>query len=149
MSSGYLWIENTTWSQKWGIKRLRHQMKWIFPRQRYELHGEKSEKEPCSAFLYIIGYVGRDIFNSFVRSGEERVKISTLFLKKFESHCKPKRNVTVERYKFNIRFRVQATEETIDQFVTALRLIAKDCEFKLLGDRETSIIAFEFDYECH
>ena len=38
----------------------------------------------------------------------------------------------MERYKFNTR--MQAAEESIDQFVTALRLIAKDCDFKLLED---------------
>ena len=38
----------------------------------------------------------------------------------------------MERYKFNTQ--MQAAEESIDQFVTALRLIAKDCDFKLLED---------------
>eukprot|EP00731_Ephydatia_muelleri_P001018 Em0001g1018a len=110
--------------------------KWRQWRQTMELFIElsmpdKSEKEKCSAFLYIIGQAGRDIFNAFVLTAEERDKINILFAK-FESYCKPKRNVTVERYKFNTR--MQAAEESIDQFVTALRLIAKDCDFKLLED---------------
>eukprot|EP00731_Ephydatia_muelleri_P020491 Em0013g218a len=92
---------------------------------------DKSEKEKCSAFLYIIDQAGRDIFNAFVLTSEERNKVNIVFAK-FENYCKPKRNGTVERYKFNTR--MQAAEENIDQFVTALRLIAKDCDFKLLED---------------
>ena len=65
------------------------------------------------------------------RRSEEQYKIRVL-LERFESYCKPKRNITVERYKFNTR--VQAAKETIDQYVTTLRLIANDCEFKQLED---------------
>ena len=52
---------------------------------------------------------------------EETDKIDVLFTK-FEAYCKPKQNVTIERYRFNMR--AQSKEETSDQYVLELRLIA-------------------------
>ena len=152
IGSDLLTCKNSTWCQKWDFEmehiKPPNEMdfstvdgtsvaeKWRRWRQTMELFielsmSDKSEKEKCNAFLYIIGQAGRNIFNAFVLTAEEQDKINVLFAK-FESYCKPKRNVTVERYKFNTR--MQAAEESIDQFVTALRLIAKDCDFKLLED---------------
>ena len=62
----------------------------------------KDEAEQCSAFLYIIGPAGRDIYHTFNISAQEKNKISILF-QKFEGYCRPKQNVTVERYRFNTR----------------------------------------------
>ena len=127
--------KNSTWCQKWDFE-MEHikppiemdfstmdgtsvAEKWRRWRMTMELFielsmSDKSEKEKCSAFLYIISQAGRDIFNAFVLTAEERDKINVLFAKS-ESYCKPKRNVTVERYKFNTR--TQAAEESIDQLL--------------------------------
>ena len=59
---------------------------------------DKSEKEKCSAFLYTIGQAGRDVYNT-MRLTEETNKIDILFCK-FDAYCKPKQNVTIERYCF-------------------------------------------------
>ena len=85
---------------------------------------DKSEKEKCKAFLYVIGPAGRDIFTALVLKDDEKDKIDVLF-KKFEEYCKPKKNVTVQRYKFNTR--CQGASESVDQYVTALRLAARTC----------------------
>ena len=61
-------------------------------------------------------------------------KIDVLFTK-FEEYCKPKQNVTIERYRFNTR--TQSKEETIDQYVLELRLIVKNCVF---GNLEEQLI---------
>ena len=45
---------------------------------------DKSEKEKCNAFLYIIGKAGRYIFNAFVLTSKERDKVKILF-EKFET----------------------------------------------------------------
>lgn len=94
----------------------------------------KSEKEKCGAFLYIIGQAGRDVYNTMTFSDEEKDKIAVLFTK-FESYCKPKQNVTIERYRFNTR--VQDDSETIDQYVTELKLISKNCSY---GELEAQLI---------
>ena len=67
-------------------------------------------------------------------SDEEMNKIDILFTK-FEEYCKPKQNVTIEQYHFNTR--TQSKEETIDQYVLELRLIAKNCVF---GNLEEQLI---------
>ena len=64
----------------------------------------------------------------------ERDKIDILF-SKFEEYCKPKQNVTIERYRFNTR--TQGEYETVDQYVTELKLISKNCSF---GDLESKLI---------
>ena len=77
---------------------------------------DKPEKDKCKAFLYVIGPAGRDIiFTALVLKDDEKDKIDVLF-KKFEEYCKPKKNVTVERYKFNTR--CQGASESVDQYVT-------------------------------
>ena len=94
----------------------------------------KSQKEKCSAFLYTIGQAGRDVYNTMTLSEEEQDKIEVLF-SKLESYCKPKQNVKIERYRFNTR--VQGRQETIDQYMTELRLIAKNCSF---GELESQLV---------
>ena len=56
----------------------------------------------------------------------ERDKIDALF-EKYEVYCNPKQNVTVIRYKFNTRN--QSDGEAIDQYVTELKRLAKDCAY--------------------
>ena len=94
----------------------------------------KSQKEKCSAFLYTIGQAGRDVYNTMTLSEEEQDKIDVLF-SKFELYCKPKQNVTIERYRFNTR--VQGRQETVDQYLTELKLIAKNCSF---GELENELV---------
>ena len=67
-------------------------------------------------------------------SEEEKDKIDVLF-SKFETCCKPKQNVTIESYHFNTC--IQGQQETIDHYMTELRLIAKNCSF---GDLENQLI---------
>ncbi|CAC5411161.1 unnamed protein product [Mytilus coruscus] len=90
-----------------------------------------SEKEQCRAVLYVIGLEGREIYNTFNFGENEADKLEVL-LKKFEDYCIPKKNVTVIRHRFNTR--VQNPSESIDQYLTDLKLIAKNCEFEHLKD---------------
>jgi hypothetical protein len=57
--------------------------------------------------------------------------INVLFAK-FDEYCEPRRNTIMERYKFNIR--VQRHNETADQYVTELKLLATNCNFGSLED---------------
>ena len=47
---------------------------------------KNTEKEKCTAFLYIIGRKGREIFNTWVLTETEKDKISILF-ESFQSYC--------------------------------------------------------------
>ena len=93
----------------------------------------KSEKEKCSALLYLIGQSGRDVHSTMKFTNEEKDKVSVLF-KKFDELVlqRTKQNVTMERYKFNMRN--QGKDETVNQYITALRLLAKNCNFGSLED---------------
>ena len=62
----------------------------------------KSEKENCSAFLYLIGQSGRDIYTAMKITTKEKDKVDVL-CKKFVEYCKAKQNVTMEQYKFDMR----------------------------------------------
>ena len=57
--------------------------------------------------------------------------------KKFEDYCKPKRNLIVERHKFNTRR--QNPGEPVDHYITDLKTLAASCEYgKLVNDLITS-----------
>ena len=60
---------------------------------------------------------------------DETDKLDVLFMK-FGTYCKPKQNITMERYHFNTH--VQEASETIDQYV---KLIAKNCGYCELEDQ--------------
>ena len=91
---------------------------------------DNSEKEQCDAIRYIIGQDVRDIYNTMTFTSSEVDKIDVLFAKVEDR--KPRKNVIMERYKFNTR--VQRKDETADQYVTELKLIAKNCNFGILED---------------
>lgn len=50
----------------------------------------------------------------------------------FGSHCNPKKNEIVERYKFFMRMR--QTNESLEQFVTDLKVLAASCNFGSLKE---------------
>ena len=95
---------------------------------------DKSEKEQCCAFLYLIGQSGRDIYNTMQLADKEvnKIDVNGVLFRWFEDYCRSKQNVTMERFKFNTRN--QTADETINQYVTALKLLARSCSFGVLED---------------
>ena len=58
-------------------------------------------------------------------SKDEADKVDILLLiTKFGTYCKPKQNIAMEKHHFNTR--AQESGETIDQYVTELKLIVKN-----------------------
>ena len=89
---------------------------------------EKSEEEKCSYLLIWVGEKGRDIHNTWTDvTDENRKKLKTYYVK-FEEYVTPKANPVCARYKFHNK--VQGQQEPVEQFVTELKLLAKDCSFK-------------------
>ncbi len=109
--------------------------------EKTELKG-KSEEERCSYFLLCIGEKAREVYKTLAFStpetstNEEGVTVwkhTTQELKTaFKAYCNPRKNLTFERHKFNTRD--QDENETIDQYVTALRTLAATCEFEGFHD---------------
>nr|XP_034824747.1 uncharacterized protein K02A2.6-like [Maniola hyperantus] len=93
-------------------------------------------KEPAdvqaSLLINLIGPAGYDVFTTFTYDkGESEDNIGCL-LKKFDEHFGTKPNITLARFKFFTRS--QDSGETIDQYVTALRVLSQYCEFAQLRD---------------
>ena len=88
----------------------------------------RSEQEKCSYLLIWVGQKGRDIYNTWSDiSDDDRKKLETYY-ERFENHVSPKANPVFARFKFHSR--VQESSETAEKFITALRILAQDCDFK-------------------
>ena len=92
---------------------------------------KKPSQVQCSTLLTVAGEEALEIFNSFGLTDADKVKID-IVIRKFEKYCAPKKNVTYERHVFNTRARGAITG--IDAYVTALRKLARNCEFGELHD---------------
>ena len=80
--------------------------------------------------LICIGQQGRDMARAWFSSSElseDDKKVLQSCSPSFETHCAPKKNVTIQRKLFYERN--QSSGETIDEWITQLRLIATGCEF--------------------
>ncbi|XP_046857694.1 uncharacterized protein K02A2.6-like [Xenia sp. Carnegie-2017] len=109
--------------------------------EKTELKG-RSEEERCSYFHLCVGERGREVYKTLTfatpetetnAEGEITWLRTTSELKSaFKTYCNPRKNITYERHKFNIRN--QEDNESIDQYVTVLRTLAATCEFEALHD---------------
>ena len=87
----------------------------------------KSEDVHCAFLLLWLGETGRYIFSAWNLAPGE---VDTLdgYLAKFKAHIEPIANPIVARCKFYQRS--QKPGETMEQFITDLRLLAQPCDFK-------------------
>ena len=100
-----------------------------------------SNKKKISLLLHAIGSEGIDLYNTFQFLAADRenpdddtstqVTFASV-LQKFTDHFLPRVNVTFERHLFFVRD--QAEGESADRYVTALRTLARTCDFGTLCD---------------
>uniref|UniRef100_A0A8C2ARP7 Reverse transcriptase domain-containing protein n=1 Tax=Cyprinus carpio TaxID=7962 RepID=A0A8C2ARP7_CYPCA len=81
------------------------------------------EARKWALLLHCLGTEGQRLFYTLPNTGENLADA----IKALEEHFIPKRNVVVERHAF--RKRVQRTDETVVQYIAALRHLATTCEF--------------------
>ena len=98
----------------------------------------KGDTIKTSILLACIGDKGREIYETFqfgAKENDNEPEPSMVFasvVKKFKEYCNPRKNVTILRYKF---FTCKQLEnQTFDDFVTKLKVLAQDCEFGNLRD---------------
>ncbi|CAF4914950.1 unnamed protein product [Pieris macdunnoughi] len=96
---------------------------------------KESEEIQVSLLVNLIGLSGYEIFSTFTYLKDESEHNLKCLLTKFDAHFGTKPNITMSRFKFFSRNQEQG--ETIDQFVTALRLLSQNCVF---GDLTDSLI---------
>ncbi|XP_045451661.1 uncharacterized protein K02A2.6-like [Melitaea cinxia] len=92
----------------------------------------ESSSIQASLLVNLIGPDGFDIYQTFNFEREEDRDDVNIVLKKFDKYFGMKSNVTLMRYKFFSRN--QEVGESIQQYVTALRLLSKNCEFSTLEE---------------
>ena len=113
---------------------------WRFWEQKFDLFitasgaSDKPEATRVAMFLHALGDAALKVYNAFELSDDERKDLSVI-KRKFRDYCTPRKNVVYDRFQFGKL--TQAVGETVDAFVTTLRLRAKTCEF---GDQEESLI---------
>lgn len=79
----------------------------------------------------LIALVGEEVFELMVNLANPRKPTDLTYdelVKLVQEHLQPKPSIMAERYKF--RQRRQAYDESIVQYLAALKKLAKDCEFK-------------------
>ncbi|CAK1599497.1 unnamed protein product [Parnassius mnemosyne] len=84
----------------------------------------------ASLLINLIGSDGFDVYETFTFDSEEQREDIEILMKKFDEYFGVQSNITLLRYNFFTRY--QETGESIDQYVTALKLLSKNCEFKNL-----------------
>ena len=74
-----------------------------------------------------VGDKGRDVYNTWTLTNDEKKKLDTYYQRfKAYMYVQPKLNPVFSRFKFNNEVQGQ---QSIEQFVTRLRLLAKDCQY--------------------
>ncbi|XP_059054674.1 uncharacterized protein LOC131848758 [Achroia grisella] len=96
--------------------------------------GVHKEEECVQASLLInlVGPEGFDVYETFTFKSEKEKDDVAILLKKFDEYFGVKQNITLARYNFFMRN--QEIGESINQYVTALKLLSKNCDFKILEE---------------
>ena len=88
---------------------------------------QKTEAEKCSFLLLWIGDKGRDISNTWEITEDEAILLETYY-DGFSAYLTPKANPIFARYKFHEK--TQGSGESFEHFVTELKLLVKDCDYR-------------------
>ena len=87
--------------------------------------------KPRNAATYLSGSDKRDEISTIRAwtdiTDEDKSKLKTYY-DRFEAHVSPRANPVFARFKFHDR--VQGSSETAEKFITDLRILAQDCDFK-------------------
>ena len=94
----------------------------------------KNDKTKTCILLSCIGSKGREIYETFDFNPDNENDCWTLtsVVKKCDEYCSPKKNTTILRHKFFTH--KQSEGQPFIEFVTELRTLSEECEFKTLRD---------------
>ena len=91
----------------------------------------KDDKIKCALLLHCAGEKAIEIYNSFTFTNAEKDKYDVL-IEKFKTHMAGKKDVSYERTIFNSR--IQKEDELFANYLAALQVQAKKCEYENLVD---------------
>ena len=92
---------------------------------------DKHEPQRAATLLSIIGPEALVVYNAFTWQTSEERNVETI-LYKFRLYCQPKLNTSYKRFVFLSR--KQKSNESVDDFVVALRNLVKNCKYGSLTD---------------
>jgi len=101
----------------------------------YEIASDLTEQAPekrAAVLLSILGKEALQVYNTFSWSSEADMRNTCKILEKFDEYCTPRCNLTFERHQFNTR--KQGRNETVDDYITQLKLLSENCEYGQLKD---------------
>lgn len=87
---------------------------------------DKDDSVKATYILLWVGAKGRDIFNTWQLSEDDSKKLDILYTR-FKGYCEPKLNPLFARFKFNHEIQGNST---LEEFVTRIKLSARDCNYK-------------------
>ena len=117
ITSGYCMVSEVKQTLKQnGVKRHRLPSDEIGPRQPQRKLAPFQTTRWAHYLLIWDGQKGKDIYNTWT-------DITV-------SHVSPQANPVFARFKFHSRIQLQAPSESAEKFVTALCILAQDCDFK-------------------
>jgi hypothetical protein len=96
---------------------------------------DKKEEERIAYVLLWIGDKGRDVYQTWQLSDEENKSLEAHY-KRFQTYVQPKLNSVFARFRF---YNEVQGADSIDKFITRLRLRAQDCKFKDNGIQDEMI----------
>jgi len=114
---------------------------WKFFIRKYNLfvlasgYANKTEQVRLAMLWNFVGDDALKMYDTFCNVNEGDDKKLEVVVKKIEGYCTPKENVVHERFLFWKS--IQQLDDSIDNFITALRLKAAYCEF---GNQTDSMI---------
>ena len=92
----------------------------------------RDEVTKVKLFMYLIGSQGREIYDTLAFEIPASERTLTQVLQAFDGHCNPRKNETVERFKFFSRN--QDLGQSQGKFVTDLKMLATTSNFGDLKD---------------
>ena len=96
----------------------------------------KNEEERCCYLMLWVSEKGRRIFSTWPWDmTDAQQKVLQEYYDRFQAYVQPKSNPIFARCKLHSK--IQEPGETVQQFVTALKLLVKDCEY---GQAEDDIV---------
>jgi hypothetical protein len=121
-------MDFTVEDQRATWKRWRRQfMVWLTSTEQLE----KSDVVKINLLLTCLGPDGLEVYDTFDAADDATLED---VLEEFDRYWEPRSNVTMSRYKF---FSSEQGSKSVNEFVTSLKSLAKDCEF---GDLRDSLV---------
>ena len=98
---------------------------------------KRSDEEKVALLLNLGGDELLEIYNSFdfpqpEDNAPDPAKVLKTVLDKLDAHFAPRKSTLINRYKLHQC--QQQSGETVDAFITRLKVLAKDCDFKVHRD---------------